>query len=90
MFSFFRQYRILSLKNFWNVLSVICKDTKTPPVVVSCCSESVLDCQGYVNTWTTAGNSSCPKCHSEDDFIAINLKGFQILTKINSSFTWTG
>ena len=68
---------------------VICKDTKRPPVVVSCCCESVLSCEGCVNTWTTAGKPSCPKCHSEDDFIAINLKGVQILTRLNNSFTRT-
>ena len=69
---------------------VICKDTITLPVVVSSCCESVLGCQGCVNSWTTAGNSSCPKCCSEDDFIARSLKGFQILTRVNSSFTRTG
>ena len=69
---------------------VICKDTIIPPVVVSCCCESVLGCQGCVNTWKTTGNSSCPKCRSEDDFIARSLKGFEILTRVNSSFTRTG
>ena len=31
---------------------------------------------------------SCSKCRSENDFIAIKLKGFDILSRLNKGFTW--
>ena len=68
---------------------IICKETIQPAVIVSPCCESILGCERCIETWTST-HSGCPKCRSEEDFIVIKLRGFQILTKLNSSFNRVG
>ena len=68
---------------------IICKETIQPPVVVSTCCDSVIGCKECIQIWTS-NNSGCPKCRSEDDFIAVGLKGFDILTKLNKGFSRDG
>ncbi|KAL9952759.1 hypothetical protein ACROYT_G040054 [Oculina patagonica] len=68
---------------------IICKETIQPPVVVSTCCDSVIGCKGCIQIWTT-NNSGCPKCRNEVDFVAIELKGFDILTKLNNGFSRVG
>ena len=68
---------------------IICKETIQPPVLVSTCCESVIGCEGCIETWMS-NNSGCPKCRNEVDFITIKLKGFDILSKLNKGFTRLG
>ena len=65
---------------------LLCRETARIPVVISTCCESVIGCSECVTNLYQAGTSTCPKCRSEE-FIAVRLKGFDIITRLNHSFT---
>ena len=76
-------------ERFWTALNAlyVTKPCIQPPVLVSTCWESVIGCEGCIQTWMS-NHPSCSKCRSENDFIAIKLKGFDIISRLNKSFTW--
>lgn len=68
---------------------IILKEIIQPPVLVSTCCESGIGCEGCIQTWMS-NHPGCPKCRSENDFIAIKLKGSDILSRLKKGFTRLG
>lgn len=67
---------------------LLCKETAAPPVIVSTCCESVIGCEDCVTRLFQSGTSACPKCRSAE-FIAVHLRGFDIITRLRQSFVRT-
>lgn len=67
---------------------LLCKETAAPPVIVSSCCESVIGCEDCFTRLFQSGTSACPKCRSAE-FIAVHLRGFDIITRLRQSFVRT-
>ena len=65
---------------------LLCRETARIPVVISTCCESVIGCGECATKLFQSVTSTCPKCRSEE-FIAVRLKGFDIITRLSHSFT---